>query len=192
MSSFRARTGKSGMFDNRWWYTTTNPFYPLYGLPNCTAYAWGRVAEYMDQAVTLPLNSAEGWFNAAQNMDYNTTTSTLALKPGMILCWYDSTGAPGHVAIVEKIDNNYNIYCSESRYSRISGYSPVEYYNLDPKYFSYTQFNPATKRLSWMSSDLVYQGAFTYPGTPDPVPVTDDSGMLWYIIGQNKRKRRRF
>ena len=48
--------------DNEYYYSDKNPFYPAgYGLPNCTAYAYGRVYEITGKKPNLATSNAEDW-----------------------------------------------------------------------------------------------------------------------------------
>ena len=45
-------------------YFENNVFYNSgYGMPNCTAYAWGRFYELTNIRPKLSTNNAENWFN---------------------------------------------------------------------------------------------------------------------------------
>ena len=50
---------------SRYYYSTDNPFYPAYGMPNCTAYAFGRIYELNGSRPNLCTGNAEMWY------DYN-------------------------------------------------------------------------------------------------------------------------
>ena len=72
-----------------------------YGLPNCTAYAYGRAYEILKSTPKLSWNGAGQWFDYNKNGGYYSYGSTPKL--GAIACWCYSGG--GHVAVVEKIEN---------------------------------------------------------------------------------------
>lgn len=99
---------------NKWFYAN-NPFYKAgYGLPNCTAYAWGRSAELMGKAPKLCLQNAENWYKYNDGYKRGKTP-----KLGAIIVWakgkvgVGSDGA-GHVAVVEKIYSDGSFLVSES------------------------------------------------------------------------------
>ena len=48
---------------NRYYYSTDNPFYPAYGMPNCTAYAFGRIYELNGSRPNLCTGNAEMWYD---------------------------------------------------------------------------------------------------------------------------------
>lgn len=72
-----------------------------YGLPNCTAYAYGRAYEILGSAPKLSWNGAGQWYDYNKSGGYYKYGSTPKL--GAIACWSYSGG--GHVAVVEKIEN---------------------------------------------------------------------------------------
>ena len=49
---------------SKYYYSTSNPFYSAgYGMPNCTAYAWGRWYELLGKRPTkLSTRNAENWY----------------------------------------------------------------------------------------------------------------------------------
>lgn len=97
---------------NRYYYGD-NVFYNSgYGMPNCTAYAWGRAYEILGEKPVLSLSDAGNWY------EYNKTNKIYdyGLTPmvGAIACFDNEYG--GHVAVVEKIENG-TITFSNSAYS---------------------------------------------------------------------------
>ena len=72
-----------------------------YGLPNCTAYAYGRAYEILGKEPKLSWNGAGQWYDYNRSNGYYKYGSTP--KVGAIACWCYSGG--GHVAVVEKIEN---------------------------------------------------------------------------------------
>lgn len=96
--------------DNEW-YTTRNPYYNHgYGLPNCTAYAWGRVSEIIGE----PINTCKG--NAitfAYEPDFTPISEPVA---GAIMVWSGGYMNCGHVAVVEHVYEDGSIDISDSSY----------------------------------------------------------------------------
>lgn len=95
------------------YYFAKNIFYlGGYGMPNCTAYAWGRAYEILGSKPNL----SNG--NANQFWDYNLNSGAYPYgttpKVGAILCW--DGNSCGHVAVVEKIEGN-KVTISESSWS---------------------------------------------------------------------------
>ena len=83
-----------------------------YGLPNCTAYAYGRAYEILGTEPKLSWNGASRWYGYNQENNYYKYGSTP--KVGAIACWTYGTG--GHVAVVEQIDSNGNMTLSNSEW----------------------------------------------------------------------------
>lgn len=93
-------------------YYTDNPYHQKnYGLPNCTAYAWGRISELTGTAPGLnPGGDAKYWFR------YTPDGYRRGLQPrlGAVACWvFEGTG---HVAVVESIQDEH-IVISQSHWS---------------------------------------------------------------------------
>ena len=72
-----------------------------YGLPNCTAYAYGRAYEILKSTPKLSWKGAGQWYDYNKSGGYYSYGSTPKL--GAIACWCYNGG--GHVAVVEKIEN---------------------------------------------------------------------------------------
>lgn len=170
MAAFTPRTSSNGMAGAQYWYSTTNPFYPTYGLPNCTCYVFGRWWEILGAPYnSLPRGDAGTWWsNAPAALQKGSTP-----KLGAIICM---SGGPysgrGHVAVVEKIYSDGSILCSNSGYTR----DPNQYAQL---YFYLRSGNASN---NWGYPEYTLQG-FIYcpedfdpdidpdePPTPDPTP----------------------
>lgn len=84
---------------NDCYYSNKNIFHRAgYGLPNCTAYAYGRILENAPSKSFKALTGNGGkWYDQAVKAGYKVGTEP---KLGAIICW-TSKGA-GHVAVVEK------------------------------------------------------------------------------------------
>lgn len=90
--SFTPRTTSDGIVDNPYWYSR-NPFYLAgYGMPNCTAYAWGRFWEISDPNVeyinrpTLGTGNAGTWYAVDDGYERGQTP-----KLGAVIC-FDNPG----------------------------------------------------------------------------------------------------
>lgn len=98
--------------DNAYFYADNTYYQGGYGMPNCTAYAWGRAYEILGSKPNLCTGDAGQWW------DYNLTTgaypSGQTPKLGAVICW--SGGSSGHVAVVEAINGNV-VTVSESAWS---------------------------------------------------------------------------
>ncbi|MDD5886827.1 MAG: CHAP domain-containing protein [Oscillospiraceae bacterium] len=95
---------------NNAYYTSKNKYYQTgYGMPNCTAYAYGRAYEILKSKPKLAMGNAYEWYGYNKNnncYDYGRSP-----RLGAIACW-----GRGHVAVVEKISGD-KITISESHYS---------------------------------------------------------------------------
>ncbi|WP_050738831.1 GBS Bsp-like repeat-containing protein [Acetobacterium bakii] len=98
--------------DNDYYYEKNIFYQSGYGMPNCTAYAWGRAYEILGSKPSL----SNG--NANQFWDYNLSRNIYSYgstpKLGAIVCWDGSSC--GHVAVVEAISGN-TVTISESAWS---------------------------------------------------------------------------
>ncbi len=105
--------------NNKYYYSDINIFYKYgYGMPNCTAYAFGRAYEILGSEPNLCHYDADEWYD--YNKTYKCYSYGSAPKLGAIACWaYDGGG--GHVAVVEKIENG-TITFSNSAYSGTNFY----------------------------------------------------------------------
>lgn len=96
---------------------TNNPYYFAdnifcrsgYGMPNCTAYAWGRAYELLGSKPNLSSGNANQWWN--YNANGNVYACGTTPKIGAVACW--SGSACGHVAVVEAITGD-QVTISES------------------------------------------------------------------------------
>ena len=108
----RLSTPESG---NKYYFSNLNVFYASgYGMPNCTAYAYGRAYEILGYEPDLSWASAGQWYDYNRTVgafDYGTTP-----RVGAIACWSYSGG--GHVAVVEQIDSYGNMTLSNSAWNR--------------------------------------------------------------------------
>lgn len=173
--------------------STTNKFYikTTYGgynkcikiqnngsvLPNCTGYAWGRFMECQSNVYTCRLSraNAELWYgNTSDGYSRGSTP-----KLGAVICWH-STRSGGHVAIVEKINDDGSILTSNSAYS-------------GRRFYMKTLYPPNYR----MGSAYTFQGFIYNPTefTPEPLPPTPTvvprtSRFPWVIYARKFRHRR--
>lgn len=97
------------------YYFSDNPFYNSgYGMPNCTAYAWGRFYEINpSERPRLSLHNADTWYS--YNDGYNRGDTPML---GAILCFSGGIySGDGHVCVVEEIKRNGEIVTSNSAYN---------------------------------------------------------------------------
>ena len=99
---------------------SSNPFYfsrsniyeaSGYGMPNCTAYAWGRAYEYYQQRPSLSKYNAGEWWT--DNINWQAYEFGQEPKVGSIAVWDQWNQDTGHVAFVEAIEGD-NVILSES------------------------------------------------------------------------------
>ncbi|MEE1352899.1 MAG: CHAP domain-containing protein [Acutalibacteraceae bacterium] len=95
---------------NNSYYTSKNAYYQCgYGMPNCTAYAYGRAYEILQKKPKLCMGNAYEWYGYNKSKGYYDYGKKPRL--GAIACW-----GRGHVAVVEKIKDG-KVTVSESHYS---------------------------------------------------------------------------
>ncbi len=110
--------------NNKHYYSNDNVFYRGgFGMPNCTAYAHGRIAEITGKYPRI-YGNAEDWYSAAQKNGYETGASP---KLGAIICWKagrtgNGADGAGHVAVVEQIKPNGDIVVSASAWKSTEFY----------------------------------------------------------------------
>lgn len=148
-SKFVQRTEAPATTDAR--YYADNPFHQAgYGMPNCTCYAWGRFYEISGIRPKLSTGDAEKWWS---NTADGYARGQLP-KLGAVACWRrgdastDSDGA-GHVAIVEKINDDGSIVTSNSAWNSTLFYqqtlSPAAGYSWNSSYvFQGFIYNPVS------------------------------------------------
>lgn len=118
MGKFKSRLNAPDKSDKHFY--SDNIFYKCgYGMPNCTAYVWGRWYELIGAKPKVYTGNAENWYPKCKNYDGYDRGQTPKL--GAIACWRkgqagnDRDGA-GHVAIVEEIYSDGSILTSNSGY----------------------------------------------------------------------------
>ena len=156
MSNFVPRLNSTGMIGSIYWYTTTNPYYPTYGLPNCTCYAWGRFWEINEQSghAVFPqgmIGNAVDWYNNSPAYEHGSIP-----KLGAVICFAGGTYNTGHVGVVEQINPDGSIVTSNSDYGG-------------------TYFYLMTLYPPYSSGTLVFQGFIYNPYTdqPEPTPTVE-------------------
>lgn len=131
-----------------YYYSDKNIFYKFgYGMPNCTAYAYGRAYEILGKEPKLCPYDAQEWFDYNKENKYYTYGQTPKL--GAIACWSYKNG--GHVAVVEEIEND-TITFSNSAYGYLEFYLTTA--SVDDE-------NPGQD--SWEFQGYIYIGDFVAP-----------------------------
>ncbi len=92
------------------YYSTALNVYHQTGtpMPNCVAYAYGRIYEMNGEAPLLTHGSAGDWYGMNQRGGYYEYGQEP--RVGAVACW------SGHVAIVEKINDDGSVTISESHW----------------------------------------------------------------------------
>lgn len=150
---------------NRYYYSNDNIFYASgYGMPNCTAYACGRLMEILGKKVKDLLGNAEDWFAAAKKAGYKTGKTP---KLGAIACYKagkvkDNSDGAGHVCVVEEIKPNGDIVTSNSAWkgtefylktlTKASGYQYAESRQFQGFIYPGIEFDEETSTSSSTSS----------------------------------------
>jgi len=98
--------------DNAYYYENNIYYLNGYGMPNCTAYAWGRAYELLGSEPNLSHYNANQWWG--YNLDNGIYAYGSTPKLGAIACWGGSEC--GHVAVVESISGD-QVTISESSWS---------------------------------------------------------------------------
>lgn len=103
-----------------------------YGMPNCVAYAYGRIYELNGEAPKISKGNAGDWWFINKNNGYYEYGSEPKL--GAVACWSN------HVAVVEEINDNGSITVSESHwggtYFNTKTYSNM-YSHYGQKFYGY-------------------------------------------------------
>ena len=179
------RLDDTGMLNNIHWYSIQNPYYATgYGMPNCTAYAWGRFWEIGDPlsgGLNVPTHlpgywDGQLWFQKAIDDGTYETGQVPAL--GAVICF--TGGSAGHVAIVEEINSDGTIVTSNSAYGG--------------PYF-YTQTLSPSNNYSWTSAGgnlYTLQGFIYNPfGDNPPTPTFRRNKFPWVLYARKFRERNR-
>jgi surface antigen len=120
-------------------------------LANCTGYVHGRWMEIGDTNTDygLSLGNAKEYYTHSDSYERGSTP-----KVGAILCL--GGGSAGHVAVVEEVLDNGDIWCSESNYGSTT--------------FEYVKRYKSTGYMRKGGTVSGFQG-FIYHPNPDPHPV---------------------
>lgn len=96
-----------------------------YGMPNCVAYAYGRLYELNGEAPKLNRGDAGQWWSINKRNGYYEYGDVA--ERGAVACWSN------HVAIVEEINNDGSITVSESHWGG-KYFNTKTYYNMSRHY----------------------------------------------------------
>lgn len=157
IATFEPRLTDTGIVGSPYYYSL-NPFYNAgYGMPNCTAYAWGRFWEESDpdrtyaNPPTLSTGNAEDWYGYTADGYRRGSTPQL----GAVACWADGPySGDGHVAIVEQINLDGSIVTSNSAWGGSFFYTqtlyPPNYLPATGYVFQGFIYNPDASGNSWI------------------------------------------
>ena len=123
--------------NNKYFYDADyNIFYAAgYGMPNCTAYAYGRAYEILGSRPNLcPYNAGEWWSYNIKNKFYSYGQTP---RLGAIACWDNYDSDTGHVAVVEQISGK-NVTFSESAYGSANFFTQTV--STDDSHMGYSNY----------------------------------------------------
>ncbi|MDO5123567.1 MAG: dockerin type I domain-containing protein [Eubacteriales bacterium] len=164
-TTFTPRLSAPGK-SNAYYYSNKNIFYSIgYGMPNCTAYAWGRAYEILKTKPNLSVDSAHYWWGYNKTNKYYPYGQTPKL--GAIACWNNPYG--GHVAVVEKIENG-TVTLSHSAWGGPNFYTTT--YSVGDK-------SAGIYSSGWSFYGYIYilDGAAAKPTTGDIYRITSSDGV---------------
>ena len=151
-------------------------------LPNCTGYAYGRFMECQTDVTKCRLSRANAGSWYGNIIDGYSRGSTPKL--GAVMCWSNpKTG--GHVAIVERIDNNGTILTSNSAYNGSKFYLKT----FRSNHYDFSVYGKGTYRFQ----GFIYNPTIFLPPTPTPTPtptVEKKRKFPWFIYSGKLRKQR--
>lgn len=157
-SDFKPRL-EAPSYSNEYYYSNKNIFYQYgYGMPNCTAYAFGRAYEILGKDPELCHYDAYEWYDYNDGYKRGQTP-----KVGAIACWqyYKYGEWNGHVAVVEKIENGI-VTLSNSAWG------------WENFYLTYADVNdPYMGECDWDFQGFIYLGDFAQNDTTDNTDTTD-------------------
>ncbi len=138
---------------------------------NCTWYAYGRAYEYTGKVQKLSYNNACTWYDAWQGSKGKTP------KAGSIICWSYAGGGDGHVAFVEKVKDNGDIFISNSGWSNIPSWNHGgDYKSAKNGNISYGWLDKGSNNWQ-MFSGMNFQGFIYLDGKPAAWPTVNASNV---------------
>ena len=124
---FTLRLSKDGMKDNPYWYDSNINAGAKDGLylPNCTTYASGRFSELNGRNMRDIMKNRVGFGNAKDWYANTKLEKGATPRVGSIACF---DGSVGHVAIVEKVNDDGTVLVSQSNYEKKKDYNSINYF----------------------------------------------------------------
>lgn len=208
MTTYRPRLTAPARGDRNWKHYTAgghNYCIKINGdetLPNCVGYAWGRWRELLGSFHQLSRANAEDWYGRKDGYARGKTP-----KVGAVMCWRQGQlgthkDGAGHVAIVEKVNQNGSVLISNSDYkgSRFYTRTIPAPYNIGSSFtfqgFIYPPVNYKNGRGTQTNQEVakdIYNGKGSW-GTGqirkdrlanagyDPKAVQDEINILIYAM----------
>lgn len=100
--------------DYRFYYSPENVYNTFRcPMPNCTAYAWGRIFEIHGTAPELSRNNAARWYG--ENIESGAYSYGCEPKNGAVKCIEKTEGTWGHVSVIEEVYEDGMVFVSESQ-----------------------------------------------------------------------------
>lgn len=155
--------------NNKYYYSDLNIFYKYgYGMPNCTAYAYGRAYELLGSKPSLcPYNAGE-WYSYNKTNGFYSYGSTPKL--GAIAVWDNYDNNTGHVAVVEKISGT-QVTISQSAWGGTEFYT--QQVSTTDSHFGFS---------SMRFLGFIYIGNFSSGADiPTPPTVKSSPGEVWKV-----------
>lgn len=171
--AFTPRLNTDGMSGSRYWYSTTNPYYPNFGMPNCTCYAWGRFWEVNnqcghDETPIGMIGNAVDWYNNSVAYQHGMTP-----KIGAVACFAGGAIGTGHVAVVEEVRSDGTIVTSNSDYGGT--------------YFYLMTLSPPYSSGSLQFQGFIYNPYAEEPTPPTPTPSYRKSRFPWVLYAKKRK-----
>lgn len=167
--------------NDKHYYSNENIFYACgYGMPNCTAYAWGRLFELTGKKYMSLNGNAEDWFNSAAGGGLKTGQTP---RLGAIACYGagkigDASDGAGHVAVVEEIKPNGDIVTSNS------AWRSTEFYLKEVTKESGYMYASDRPLLGFIYCDVEYESTVnssTSSATSEKIYTVKKGDSLWGI-----------
>ena len=149
MAKFTKRTTAPAK-NSKYYYSNINPWYKK-GIGTCTQYAQGRALELQDRSGAKMVAYKDTWYPIDMYNRCSEIGGTKAKSPneqGCLIIWKQNNGSGGHIASVEAVTDQGNIYVSQMNSKNefsyykilksdnfaIDGYSLVGFVNLNLKW----------------------------------------------------------
>ena len=114
---------------------------------NCVAYVWSRRAEMEGGTQLGTYGDAFRWYDREVNAGVYRCSNTEPPQSGAVVVWDYGTGANGHVAIVEKVNDDGSIVISDSKYGSMDN---------TPELFRSWTFSSEAELRTWAGSFVGY------------------------------------